>query len=77
MTPDGMVGDGVVHSPEWGSLRTVASESSRQATTVVMKSPRRLMRLVTEEVEKKRTLLGPMCGPAWRPGSPNSPPGHE
>ena len=41
-TPDGMVYDGVVHSPEWGSLRTMAVESSRQATAEVMKSPRQL-----------------------------------
>ena len=38
-TPDGMVYDGVIHSPEWGSLRTMAVESSRQATSEVMKSP--------------------------------------
>ena len=40
MTPDGTVCDGVAHSSEWGSLRTMASESSRQATAEVMKSPR-------------------------------------
>ena len=38
-TPGGTVYDGVAHSPEWGSLRTVASESSRQAIDEVMKSP--------------------------------------
>ena len=42
MTPDGTVYDGVAHSPEWGSLRTMAVESSRQATAEVMKSPRQL-----------------------------------
>ena len=61
-----MVGDEVVHSLEWGSLRIVASESSRQATTMVMKSPLQPMQLVTVEAEKKMTRLGPMCGPAWR-----------
>ena len=42
-TPDGTVCDGVAHSPEWGSLRTMAVESSRQATAKVMKSPRQPM----------------------------------
>ena len=41
-TPDGMVCDGVAHSPEWGSLRTMVIESSRQAIAEVMKSPRQL-----------------------------------
>ena len=45
-TPDGTVYDGVVHSPEWGSLRTMAVKSSRQATAEVMKSPRQPMKLV-------------------------------
>ena len=67
-TPDGTACDGVVHSPEWGSLRTMAVESSRQATAEVMKSPRQPMLLVMAAAERKMTRLGPMCGPAWRAG---------
>ena len=42
-TPNETLCDGVVHSPEWGSLRTVAVESSKQATAEVMKLPLQLM----------------------------------
>ena len=42
-TPDESLGGGAVHSPEWGSLRTMAVESSRQATAEVMKWPRQPM----------------------------------
>ena len=65
-TPGGMVCDGVAHSPEWGSLRIMAVESSRQATAEVMKSPLQQMCLVTATAERMMTRLGPMCRPAWR-----------
>ena len=67
-TPDGTVCDGVVHSPEWGSPRTMAVESSRQATAEVTKSPWQPMCLVMAAAKRKMTRLGLMCRPAWRAG---------